>query len=268
MPYAIYPHTAANTVVYPPEFDTEHGTSIFHRPGFEFLNLCLSAAPHHTSPDDKERKARINRDLIGISQLLVDSYDQKTGRYEIHRYIPDHYVPAATDESSVMAICMVPSTKDYSADLELYNTIDPLMQKRVGPIYAFHLDLSDHRKDYVHSIFETVPVTMGRIAECAPSNEWHRPQNRRGEYRMSITKLTKLAEIIIERDPRVEGMKPATMKRALQKLFATDTELSGRYFQPDAKSDPYHVYRFDIQTIEDQPIIEDAKQRFIRKSGN
>ena len=63
-------------------------------------------------------------------------------------------------------------------------------------------------------------------------------------------------------------MKPATMKRALQKLFATDTELSGRYFQPDAKSDPYHVYRFDIQTIEDQPIIEDAKQRFIRKSGN
>lgn len=177
-------------------------------------------------------------------------------------------MPAATDESSVMAIYMVPSTKDYSANLELYNTIDPLMQKRTGPIYAFHLDLSDHRKDYAHGLFETVPVTMDRIAECAPSNEWHKPQNRRGEWLASITKLTELAELIIERDPRVDGMKPATMKRALQKLFATDTELSGRYFQPDAKSDPYHVYEFDIQTIENQPIIEDAKQRFIRKSGN
>lgn len=120
----------------------------------------------------------------------------------------------------------------------------------------------------MHEIFETVPVTMSRIAKYAPSNEWHKPKNCRGEWGKSITKLTKLAEIIIERDPRVEGMKPATMKRALQKLFATDTELSDRYFQPNAKSDPYHVYEFDIQTIEDQPIIEDAKQRFIKKNDN
>lgn len=253
MPYTPPCISVANTVVLP------NNKPILHPKACDVNEAMWGlACVFNLVPTDETQ----NRDLICFFQMLIDSWSSELYAYGLHRYMTPQYAPVTNAIKDTQDVRMKFDQRQQSLTLQLFNTTDPLMQKRVGPTYSFSTD------DVIHQAkidkMEICAQTLIDLLSVAPANHWHKPQRRNGDkwsFYVTYT-LNELAHILIERDPEIEGMRPASMKTALKRLFEDDHELSDRYLQPDNAKPSWAVLECDIPTIERQTIIKQVKERY------
>lgn len=249
--------SVANTVVFPTDKFNLRPASDAYAKALWQLTCVFNVVP---------KSEEQNQDLICFFQMLVDSWSLERNAYELHRYMDPQYKPMTNNIKDVQAVRIKCDRDHQSLILQLFNATDPLMQEWNGPVYSFNtIDVLSAKVDRMQECGQTLVDLLALV----PANQWRRPQNRtdREGYCNTYTP-TELAHILIERDPEIEDMKPATMKAAIVRALKDDPELSDRYLQPNEAKHTWYVPECDIPTIEQQTIIKQAKERYKKRNAH